>query len=397
MMGPGRGQCERGAAPSLTLAGPIRIILPPFRARWRRGRHSLRAPNLSANRTTTSNSTLTAFDSTARAADRPVLCSIRGVGRHLPERHLTNADLEKLVDTSDEWIVRRTGIRSRRVLPADWCTSDLAVAAGRDALADAGMEVADIDLLIVTTVTPDHLCPSTACIVHSKLGMVDIPAFDMSVACSGFGYGLTVAGSMVHAGLHHNALVISAEAMTRFIDYQDRTSCILFGDGAGAAIVSRTGRFDVLYTANGADGSLAEMIEIPAGGSREPTSESTFAQRRQYLHVRGREVFKTAVRHMVASTNTALQALGLTTADVDWIVPHQANGRIIDAVAEALDMPMERVIVDITDKGNTSSASIPIALAGLARDPGLVRGQIVILVGFGAGAAWSCQVLRVRA
>lgn len=338
---------------------------------------------------------MTHHAATAKAAERRALCSISGLGRHLPEKHLTNADLEKLVDTTDEWIVQRTGIRSRRVLPADWSTSDLAVAAARDALADARLLVADIDLLMVTTVTPDHLCPSTACVVHKKLGMVGTPAFDISVACSGFGYGVSLAAGMVHAGLHRNVLVVSAEAMTRFMDYRDRASCILFGDGAGAAVVARTGRYDLLHTSNGADGSLAEMIEIPAGGSREPASAASVEAGRHFLMVRGREVFKTAVRQMVDSTETALRELGLATDDIDWIVPHQANGRIIEAVAEALDVPLDRVVFDLVDKGNTSSASIPIAFTGLDRSRQLRAGQIVVLVGFGAGAAWSCQVLRV--
>ncbi|MGE0143304.1 MAG: beta-ketoacyl-ACP synthase III [Planctomycetota bacterium] len=331
------------------------------------------------------------------AAARPALCAIRGVGRYVPEQQLTNADLEKLVDTTDEWITQRTGIKSRRVIPDDWVTSDMAVAAGRAALADAGLAVSDVDLLVVTTVTPDMLCPSTACIVHKKLGLVNVPAFDISVACSGFGYGVSIAGAMVNSGLHRNALVISSEAMTRFMDYTDRASCILFGDGAGAAVLSREGRFELLYTENGADGSLAEMIEIPAGGSREPANEATVAGRRHFLQVRGREVFKTAVRQMVESTHNALRALGLTTADIDWVVPHQANSRIIEAVAQSLEVDPARVVIDITDKGNTSSASIPIALAGLAAEQDLKPGQILVLVGFGAGAAWSCQVLRVRA
>ncbi|MGA0060977.1 MAG: beta-ketoacyl-ACP synthase III [Planctomycetota bacterium] len=329
------------------------------------------------------------------AASR-TLCSIRGMGRHLPERQLTNADLEKIMDTTDEWIVQRTGISARRVLPDDWITSDLAVAAAEAALADAGMDRSEIDLLIVATVTPDHLCPSTACVVQKKLGMPGVPALDISVACSGFGYALSLAAGMIASGLHRNVLVIGAEAMTRFMNYEDRTSSILFGDGAGAVVVSPEGRFDVLYTDNGADGSLAEMIEIPGGGAREPASESTLRDRRHFVTLRGREVFKTAVRQMSQSTRQAVEALGLQTSDIDWLIPHQANARIIEAVGENLGLAPEKVVIDIGDKGNTTAASIPIAMTGIYEAGGFEPGQLVILVGFGAGAAWSCQAIRVR-
>ena len=331
-----------------------------------------------------------------RLGQAPVLCSIRGLGRYLPERQLSNRDLEKIMDTSDEWIVQRTGISSRRVMPDDWITSDLAAAAAEDALRDAGMDRGEIDLLIVATVTPDHLCPSTACVVQHKLGMTGVPAFDISVACSGFGYALSVAGSMVAAGLHKNALVIGAEAMTRFMNYEDRTSSILFGDGAGAAVVSAEGRYDVLYTDNGADGSLADMIEIPGGGAREPASPETLEKRRHFVVLRGREVFKSAVRQMSQSSRDAAAALGLETSDIDWLIPHQANARIIEAVTEQLGLPSERVIIDLTDKGNTTAASIPIAFAGLHAEGRFQPGETIALVGFGAGAAWSCQLLRVR-
>lgn len=330
------------------------------------------------------------------SADRRPLCSIRGLGRHLPERQLTNADLEKRMDTTDEWIVQRTGIRSRRVLPDDWITSDLAVAAAEQAIQDADIDRRAIDLLIVATVTPDHLCPSTACVVQAKLGLQEIPAFDISVACSGFGYGLSVAAGMIASGLHENVLVIGAEAMTRFMNYEDRSSSILFGDGAGAALVSKEGRFDLLYTDNGADGTLAEMIEIPAGGAREPASPETLEKRRHFVSLRGREVFKTAVRQMSQSTREAMAALGMKTSDIDWLIPHQANARIIEAVGENLGLPPDRVVIDIGDKGNTTAASIPIALTGIYEDGGFEPGQIIVLVGFGAGAAWSCQVLRFR-
>lgn len=326
----------------------------------------------------------------------PVLCSIRGLGRHLPERQLTNADLEKMMDTSDDWIVQRTGIRSRHVLPADQVTSDLAVAAAEAALDDADLDRHAIDLLIVATVTPDHPCPSTSCVVQRKLGLRQIPAFDLSAACSGFGYALEVAAGMIASGLYRNVLVIGAEAMTRFMNYEDRSSSILFGDGAGAAVVSRQGRYDLLYSASGADGTLAEMIEIPGGGAREPAGVATIENRRHFVTMRGREVFKTAVRQMSVSAKTAMAALGLETGAIDWLIPHQANARIIEAVGDTLGLPSERVVVDIGDKGNTTAASIPIALTGIHESGRFRPGQIVVLVGFGAGAAWSCQVLRVR-
>lgn len=330
-------------------------------------------------------------------ADRPTLCSILGVGSYLPERQLTNADLEKLVDTNDAWIVQRTGIRSRRVMPDDWITSDLVVAAAERALEDAGVAKADIDLLIVATVTPDHLCPSTACVAQAKLGLDGVPAFDISVACSGFGYGLTIAAGMLGAGLYKNVLLVGAESMTRFMNYEDRGSSILFGDGAGAMVCAREGgRYDVLYTSNGADGRMAGMIEIPGGGAREPASAETLEQRRHFVTLRGREVFKSAVRQMSQSVFEAAAALGIETKDIDWLVPHQANARIIEAVGDQLGLPAERVIIDLEDKGNTTAASIPLAFDAEHRRGGFKPGQLLATIGFGAGAAWSCQILRVR-
>ncbi|MEO0478893.1 MAG: beta-ketoacyl-ACP synthase III [Planctomycetota bacterium] len=329
-----------------------------------------------------------------RLSSHPVLCSLRGLGRHLPERELTNSDMEKMVDTSDEWIVQRTGISSRRILADDEITSDLASAAAKRCMEDAGVTKDDIDALIIATITPDHICPSTACVVQRKLGMENIPAFDISVACSGFGYGLTVGGSLVKSGLYKNVLVVGAEAMSRFMDYEERSVSILFGDGAGAALLAKDGRYDMLFTANGADGGMADMIEIPGGGAREPASQKTLDERRHFVRLRGREVFKTAVRQMSQSTREACETLGITPQDLDWFIPHQANARIIEAVGDQLELPTDRVIIDLGDKGNTTAASIPIALTGLHNDKRFEPGDLIGLVGFGAGAAWSCQVLR---
>ena len=324
------------------------------------------------------------------------ICAIRGLGLHLPDEHLTNADLEKIVDTSDEWIRQRTGIHSRRRLPDDETTSHLAARAASSALEDAGMSKAEIDLILVATCTPDMILPSTACRTQALLGMEGVTAMDISAACSGFGYAMSLAGGMVKAGLNKNVLVIGAEAMTRFLDYTRRDVCVLFGDGAGAAVVGAEGRFEMLYTRSGADGSQGEMITIPGGGAVYPASPETLEKRLHFVHLDGRAVFRSAVRQMAECARKAVDALGITVADISWVVPHQANERIILALAEALDLPAERVIVDLQDTGNTTAASIPVAFTRAARADRFKAGELIMSVAFGAGLTWSCQVYRCQ-
>jgi 3-oxoacyl-[acyl-carrier-protein] synthase-3 len=336
--------------------------------------------------------------------------SILGLGYFLPEETITNADLSKIVDTSDEWITARTGIRSRRRADAAHATSDLAAAAARAALADAGLAAGDIDMVLLATATPDSPVPATACRVQRMLGATSAAALDLNAGCSGFLYGLHMADSLVASGAAGRVLVIGAEILTRVTDYTDRRTCVLFGDGAGACVVGAESdgdgdagagssgtsrRFEILRSIVGCDGEHADMIEIPGGGSRSPASERTVAEGEHFLRLDGRRVFKQAVRRMVESAQQALDERGMTADGVDWLIPHQANERILTAVAEQLAIPVPRVVVDVAESGNTSAASVPIAL-GKARDTGAFEpGQHIVLVAFGAGLTWACQLIRV--
>lgn len=333
----------------------------------------------------------------------PVICRIAGLGYHLPEQVLTNEDLVSTLDTSDQWIVERTGIHSRHRVSNDLATSDLALIAARNALADAGIVPTDLDLILVATATPDQPVPSTACFLQQKLGCTaatcgqgrGVAAADVSAGCAGFGYALQLAAAAVASGLHRRVLVVGADCLTRITNYHDRQTCILFGDGAGAVVVSREGFCEVLHSAVGADGASADLIQIRAGGSREPASRESVAGARHTLELRGREVFKVAVRQMSDCIADAARALGLTPRDFDLIIPHQANARIIEAVGKHLDVDPARVVIDLGETGNMASASIPVAM-GRARERGLLRpGQLVVVVGFGAGTTWACQVLRI--
>ncbi len=323
-------------------------------------------------------------------------CSIAGLGCYLPDDRITNEQLSASVDTSDQWIVERTGISGRRRAAPSEATSDLAYLAGMDALNDAGVGPAQLDQIIFATSTPDTPVPATACYLQARLGCAGVPAMDVGAGCAGFGYALDVASAMVKAGVRRNVLVVGADTLTRITNYADRQSCILFGDGAGAVLVSREGYLDVVHSVVGADGSLADLIRVPAGGSRSPASAATVLAGKHTLELRGREVFKFAVRRMVSCVREAAQALGIPVSDFDLVIPHQANARIIEAVGEHLEVPRERLVIDMVDTGNTAAASIPICLAR-ARKRGLLRaGKLVVAVGFGAGVAWSCQVLRIR-
>ena len=319
---------------------------------------------------------------------------ILGVGRYSPERRLTNRDLEQMVDTSDEWIVTRTGIRERRIAAPHEATSDLAYEAAVRALNAAGVAAEDVDLIIVATITPDMFFPSTACLVQDRLGARNAAAFDVSAACSGFIYALASASGMIATGLYRNALVIGAECLSRVTDYSDRNTCILFGDGAGAAVLGpvpegRGFRSFVL----GADGSGGELLNIPAGGSRTPPTADTVARHMHFMKMNGREVFKFAVRVIGTATEEALHKAGLTKEDIDLLVPHQANIRIIQSALERFGLPEEKCVVNVDRYGNMSAASIPVALAEAVEEGRVREGDRLVLVGFGGGLTWGASVL----
>ena len=321
---------------------------------------------------------------------------ISGTGSALPERALTNADLERLVETNDEWIVTRTGIRERRMLAEGEATSDLVTRAAERALEMAGLGPEDLDLLIVATCTPDTLTPSTANWVHRNLCPgLHIPAFDISAACSGFVYGLGVADAMLRAGPYKRILLAGGEGLTRFMDYQERTVCILFGDGAGAAVVERSeGPGGVLATTLRSDGQLHDAIIIPAGGSRMPLSPYVLAQREAYVHMKGAQVFKVAVQSMEQVANETLEKVGWKITDVDHVIAHQANQRILSAVADRLEIPEEKMPTNLAVLGNTSAASVPILLDECNRAGRFRAGDKVLLLAFGAGLTWGASALE---
>jgi 3-oxoacyl-[acyl-carrier-protein] synthase-3 len=319
---------------------------------------------------------------------------IVAVGHYAPGGILTNEDLEKVLDTSDEWITTRTGMKRRHVASAEQATSDLAIAAARKALAKTALTPADIDCFIVATVTPDYIFPATACIVASKLGAVDKAAFDVEIACSGFIYGLTVASSLIQAGVYRRVMLIGAETLTKIVNRNDRSTAILFGDGAGAVILEASETNSFLSSELGSDGSRPELLQVPAGGSRNVFTPAVYEAGLQYLHMEGREVFKFAVTKMIDATDVALQKAQLEKTDLDWLIPHQANKRIIDAAAKYLDMPEEKVIVNIQEYGNTSAASIPIALSEAVENGRIKNGDVIVFVGFGGGLSWGAVTWR---
>ncbi|MFG0284091.1 MAG: beta-ketoacyl-ACP synthase III [Phycisphaerales bacterium JB039] len=321
--------------------------------------------------------------------------ALAGLGYYLPTHTITNADLAAMVDTSDEWITSRTGIHSRRRADEADATSDLAARAGARALANAGLSAEELDFVLLATATPDSPVPAASCVVLELLGATRAAAMDINAGCSGFLYGLHTADAMVRAGVYRNVLVIGAEILTRVTDYSDRRTCVLFGDGAGACVVAANGPMQLLYSGVWTDSSQRDLIEIPAGGSRKPASPETIGRHEHYLRLDGQRVFRQAVRRMVEAAHAALDATGLAPQDVSWVIPHQANERIITAVAEQLGIPAPQVVLDVAETGNTSAASVPIALTK-ARDAGSFKqGQNILLLAFGAGLTWACQLLRV--
>ncbi len=320
---------------------------------------------------------------------------ILATGIALPDKVLYNADLERMVETSDEWILTRTGISERRIAEKDVATSDLAADAGRMALAGAAKLPEDVDLIIVATATGDHLFPSTACIVQDKLGAVNATAFDLSAACSGFLYGLTVVHSLLSTGVYRNALIIGAETLSKITDYSDRATCILFGDGAGAMFVEPGTDGKGLFASHlGSDGSLTKLLNLPAGGSRMPASRETVDSGQHFIKMNGNELFKVAVRSMeVAATRTAEKA-GIDLADVDLLIPHQANIRIINSLGKRLGVEKEKVFVNIDRFGNTSAASIPIAYHEVRAGGRYDHDSNILLVAFGGGITWGGVLIR---
>ena len=320
---------------------------------------------------------------------------IRGTGSSLPERIMSNADLERMVDTSDEWITTRTGIRERRVAGEDEYMSIFATRAAEEALKSAGLKGADLDIIICATVTPDMPLPATACFVQENLGARRAAAFDMSAGCSGFIYGLAVAGGMLATSGRQNVLLIGAELLSKYVDWQDRSTCVLFGDGAGAVILSAgEGSHGVLSVAMHSDGRMTDFIYIPGGATREPTSERTVAERRHYIRMRGNETFKMAVRSIEETSREVLRDAGLAASDVDLFIPHQANRRIIDAVGSRLGFREDQVYLNIERVGNTSAASIPIALDEAVRAGRVKKGDILLFAAFGAGLTWGAAVCK---
>lgn len=320
---------------------------------------------------------------------------IVGCGHYTPERVLTNDDLSKMVDTSDEWITSRTGIKERRVLADDQATSDLALQASRHALEDAGIGPEDLDAIVVGTVTGDMPFPSTGCLLQERLGATRAVAFDVGAACSGFVYALTVAETFIRVGTWNRALALGVESLTRFVDFEDRSTCVLFGDGAGAVVLEagKPGE-GILATSLWSNGNLVDLLRIPAGGSRRPASEETVRNRDHYIHMKGDGVFKHAVRAMASASTQVLKQAGYTLDDVALMIPHQANIRIIDSIRERLGLAKEKVFVNIDRYGNTSSATIPIALSE-AKSKGLFHeGDLILLAAFGGGFTWGSVLFR---
>jgi 3-oxoacyl-[acyl-carrier-protein] synthase-3 len=327
----------------------------------------------------------------------PILrAAIAGTGSYVPSRVLTNAELEKLVDTSNEWIVERTGIRERRVAAENESTSSMAIEAARRACQNAGLDPQELDLIIVATCTPDYLFPATACLVQDALGAKRAGAFDLEAACSGFLYATSLASAAIVSGQHRNVLVVGAETLTRIVDYKDRSTCILFGDGAGAAVFRPNMEgAGVLHYRLGSDGGQAQMLRVPAGGTKLPSSAETVAGRLHYLQIEGRKVFRFATTVFIELVEEAMQACRLTKEEVALIVPHQVNERIIEAAIKKLELPAEKFFVNIQKYGNTSAASVPLALDEALREGRLRRGDVAILLAFGAGLTWGSAVVRM--
>lgn len=322
--------------------------------------------------------------------------AIAGTGRHLPDRVLTNEDLQRMVDTSDEWITTRTGIKRRRIAAEHEATSDLAAGAALQALENAGVEASEIDLIVVGTVTPDMAFPATACFVQKAIGAAKATCFDVSGACSGFLYGLEIARGYIAAGLAEKALVIGADKLSGIIDWTDRNTCVLFGDGAGAVVLTpaQEGGGEIVSTYSGSDGLLDEILNVPGGGSRCPLTPENMGDKLNTMKMAGREVYRHAVTTMVSAAKEAIARAGLTPDDIACFIPHQANLRIIETIAHKLNVPMDRFFVNLTEYGNTSAAAVAIALDEAQRSGRIKRGDYILMVVFGGGLTWASSVVR---
>jgi 3-oxoacyl-[acyl-carrier-protein] synthase-3 len=322
--------------------------------------------------------------------------AILGLGSYLPEKVMTNKDMERIVDTSDEWIVSRTGIKERHMAAEDQSTSDLAVQASLIALADAGVKPTELDLIIIATITPDTPTPATACWVQKKIGAPQAAAFDISAACSGFVYGLTIARAFIESGIYKKILLLGAEKLTAFIDWKDRGSCVLFGDGAGAAVIGPcdNDQHEVLSTFLSANGEDADLLKIPGGGCRYPSSLKSIEEGLHYLKMQGKEIFKIAVKVMSEAVVESVQKAGIRLDQVSLIIPHQANLRIIQAIGERMGLPAEKFFVNIDKVGNTSAASVIIAFDHAVKQGRVKKGDYVVLVAFGAGTTLAASVVK---
>lgn len=322
---------------------------------------------------------------------------IIGTGSYLPQRVLSNHELEKLVETSDEWIVSRTGMKERRIARHDEFTSDMGAAAARRALESAGCTACDIDLIIVATLTPDYIFPSTAALIQRALGASQAAAFDFQAACTGYLYGLSLAKGYIESGIYKNILLIASEKLSSIVNYKDRNTCVLFGDGAAAAVISDEGSgLEIRQISLGADGEVAELLILPAGGCRLPASHETVAANRHYIAMEGKEVFKHAVRRMESAAKECLDQMGMKEEEIDWLIPHQANERIIDAIAKRFGIHEDKIFKTVHKYGNTSASAVAIALDELLRGKEINCGENLLLVAFGAGFTWGATILTNR-
>ncbi|MDR5658298.1 beta-ketoacyl-ACP synthase III [Serpentinicella sp. ANB-PHB4] len=320
---------------------------------------------------------------------------ISGTGSYVPEKIITNNDLERIVETTDEWIATRTGIKQRRIADDNVATSDLATEASKKALLDANLSAKDLDLIIVATATPDMSFPSTACIVQKNLGAYNAAAFDIGAACTGFIYAITLGNQFIRTGMYHNVLVIGAETLSRIINWEDRDTCVLFGDGAGAVVLQKSENdCGIISSYLGADGENGHTLTQPAGGSRLPASIETIESKLHYIKMDGNEVFKFAVRAMEKSALRALVDSNLSLDEIDFLIPHQANIRIIEAAAKRLKLSMDKVYVNLNLYGNMSAASVPVALDEAAKKGFLTKGSHVLIVGFGGGLTWGASIIK---